>query len=408
MAEVVSPVGIYVSVPFCRAKCTFCNFASGAFPPERIEAYVERLIAEIGSCRDFAEQHGLQLPDAADTIFFGGGTPSLLSPEQFKSICAALRSQFKVAANAEITVEAAPGQIDDRLLDAFGAEGVNRVSLGVQSFVDRESRAVGRLHTAADCFNELDRLAAAGIRNRNVDLIAGLPHQSTESWAVSLDAAIGSGAEHISVYMLEVDEDSRLGREVNVVRAESQLAVLGQHVKYSAGMVPADDAVADMYAQACASLQAAGVEQYEISNFARPGFASRHNRKYWTRAPYIGFGLDAHSMLSMRGTSATGRFADEDELDAYLQDAQTCTVDLVDGVAAFEEAVFLGLRLNEGIAPEKLRKGHADALVDDFVSRSGELQHDGLMWARNGRLGLTERGRVLSSSVFGELLAVPA
>lgn len=407
MAEVVSPVGIYVSVPFCRAKCTFCNFASGAFPPERMQAYVERLIAEIGSSRDFAGQHGLQLPDAADTIFFGGGTPSLLSPEQFKSICAALRSQFKVAANAEITVEAAPGQIDDRLLDAFGAEGVNRVSLGVQSFVDSESRAVGRLHMSADCFRELDRLAAAGIRNRNVDLIAGLPHQSAESWAVSLDAAIGSGAEHISVYMLEVDEDSRLGREVNVVRAESQLAVLGQHVKYSASAVPADDVIADMYAQACASLQAAGVEQYEISNFARPGFASRHNRKYWTRAPYIGLGLDAHSMLS-QGTQAAGRFANVDELDTYLQGAHAGTVDLVDGVAAFEEAVFLGLRLNEGIAPEQLRKGHADALVDDLVARSSELQHDGLMWARNGRLGLTERGRVLSSSVFGELLAVPA
>ena len=210
----VQPLGLYLSVPFCRAKCTFCNFASQAFPPERMQQYVERLLLEIHGVRAFAAANGLEVAATADTIFLGGGTPSLLSPVQMESIFTSLRSEFTIAPEAEITVEAAPGQIADNLLETLLRCGVNRISLGVQSFVDRESRAVGRLHTVQQCLAELQRLQRAGVHERNIDLIAGLPHQNTGSWQESLDIAASAGVQHTSVYMLEIDGDSRLGSEV--------------------------------------------------------------------------------------------------------------------------------------------------------------------------------------------------
>ena len=208
-------LGLYLSVPFCKAKCTFCNFASDAFPPERMAGYVDRLCGELDGARTLAARLGMTVPLAVDSIFMGGGTPSLLEPAQMHRLFSVVRSNFEVNADAEVTVEAAPRQIAGELLDAMLAGGVNCVSLGVQSFVDAESRAVGRMHTGAQCLAELDRLRAAGVSRLNVDLIAGLPHQTRASWAESLQQAIGSGVEHVSIYMLEVDEDSRLGRRTD-------------------------------------------------------------------------------------------------------------------------------------------------------------------------------------------------
>ncbi len=212
---------------------------------------------------------------------------------------------------------------------------MNRVSLGVQSFVDQEAASVGRLHKREIVLDDIARLRAAGIANINVDLIAGLPHQTRESWERSLDELIATGVPHASVYMLEVDEDSRLGRE---------LIAGGQ--KYHAHFVPDDDLTAEFYETACERLNAAGIEQYEISNFARAGYESRHNLKYWTRQPYLGFGVDAHSMLRSAGGAV--RFSNPDALEKYVAGAaQDCIA--VSAEAALQEAFFLGLRLNRGI-----------------------------------------------------------
>src|SRR5581483_5782801 len=193
---------------------------------------------------------------------------------------------FELQAGAEITVECAPGTLTPAMVETLVRCGVNRVSLGVQSFVDKEAAAVGRLHKRSTVVDDIARLRAAGICNINVDLIAGLPHQSAESWQVSLDEVIACAVPHVSVYMLEIDEDSRLGREL-----------IAGGKRYHAHQVPDEDLTADLYTMACEWLNRSGVAQYEISNFARVDCESRHNLKYWTRQPYLGFGVDAHSML---------------------------------------------------------------------------------------------------------------
>ncbi|MEZ2346229.1 radical SAM family heme chaperone HemW [Terriglobus sp. RCC_193] len=387
-------LGLYVSVPFCRQKCTFCNFASDAFPPARMAAYVDRLVAEIEASREFAAQHRLEVPPRVDSVFLGGGTPSLLEPEQMARVFAALHRAYPMEQDAEITVEAAPGQISDALLEILLRSGVNRISLGVQSFVDAESRAVGRTHTGDACLAELERLRAAGIRNLNVDLIAGLPHQTAASWSHSLQTAIGSDVEHVSVYMLEVDEDSRLGREL-----------IGPGVRYGAHAAPTDSLVADLYAHACETLGAAGLAQYEISNFARGGCASRHNLKYWKRDAYFGFGLDAHSMLRAQADSRASRFANGDALDPYIAGSEVVEVEHIDMLGEWEESIFLGLRLVEGVSIAELQQSFPAAWVDALVERVQNLQRDGLMRLEDGRAMLTQRGRIVSSSIFGELLA---
>jgi oxygen-independent coproporphyrinogen-3 oxidase len=394
VGAVDNTLGLYLSVPFCKAKCTFCNFASDAYPPARMAAYVDRVLAEIAAAHEFAAEQRLTVPALVDSIFLGGGTPSLLEPKQMRALFGSLRANFDVTKNAEITVEAAPGQISDALLDSLLESGVNRISLGVQSFVDAESRAVGRSHTGVSCLAELERLRAAGVRDLNVDLIAGLPHQTMATWAESLQQATGSGVDHVSVYMLEVDEDSRLGREL-----------IGPGVRYGANATPAESLVADLYAQACEALHGAGLVQYEISNFARPGHASRHNLKYWTRSPYLGFGLDAHSMLLDTATGGAVRFANADDLDGYMDTRDAVDVERVDALEAWEESIFLGLRLIDGVSIHALRQDYPAAWVDAFVEASRTLAAAGFMTVTQDRVALTRAGRIVSSSIFGELLA---
>jgi oxygen-independent coproporphyrinogen-3 oxidase len=404
--RMAGPVGIYISVPFCKAKCTFCNFASGVFGEERMQRYVDRLCAEMHGARAAAIGVGASLGRAADTVYFGGGTPSLLSAEQFRQIFQQLRGEFDLAGDAEITLECAPGQLSDETLDELLRQGMNRISFGVQSFVDRESAAVGRLHTAQQCEEELARVRAAGIRDINLDLIAGLPHQTEESWRYSLERAIASGVPHVSVYLLEVDDESRLGREM-----------LEQGTRYGAATVPSEDDAAEFYEYACASLYAADVQQYEISNFARAGHRSRHNLKYWQRQAYVGFGLDAHSML-IAGANAV-RFANTSDLDEYLADgvaetpfaqvkistnAAPTEVDIVGPEEAFEESLFLGLRLNDGIALDALREQFGDAMLRDTMPALIEARDAGLLELSFDRARLTARGRVVSNEVFSRLL----
>ncbi|HKW75333.1 MAG TPA: radical SAM family heme chaperone HemW [Terriglobales bacterium] len=392
-------LGLYISVPYCRSKCTYCNFASGVFSAGQMGQYVERLAADMREMRDFAAEHRAEIPEPADSIYLGGGTPSLLPPEELKKLLFILRQEFTVLPKAEITVECAPGTLTDSIIQALVTRGVNRVSLGVQSFVDKEAASVARLHTREKARQDIERLRCAGISNINVDLIAGLPHQTRETWNYSLDEAIAIGVPHVSVYMLEVDEDSRLGREL-----------IAGGTKYHAHFVPDDDLTAEMYETACDRLNAAGIRQYEISNFAREGFESRHNLKYWTRQPYLGFGVDAHSMLPASAEArADGvesvRLATTDNYDQFLISAQTSASE-VTTAQALEEALFLGLRLNRGIDLEQLRSEFGEQ-VEQYTAILEELFSAGLLRRIGNNLQLTARGRLLSNEVFEKFLSCP-
>lgn len=427
------PLGIYISVPFCRTKCSFCNFASGVFSRSLFDKYVAQVSSDIDAAEALATALGGAFEHRVDSLYLGGGTPSVLAPDQLEQIFRSVRDGFDVESGAEITVECAPGTITDDVLEVLLRCGVNRVSLGVQSFVDKESSSVGRLHTREITLRDIARLRAAGIGNLSIDLIAGLPHQTAESWDFSLGETLATGVPHISVYMLEVDEDSRLGNEL-----------LAGGSRYHAHHVPDDDLTADLYLAACERLEKGGVRQYEISNFARDvthGIGlrdSRHNLKYWTRQPYLGFGVDAHSMLpandelkaldvepnpgapSSRRLLAEGgrardvavRFATPDSLEVYslagtdvgvrLQQLKASRT-LVDEQAALEECFFLGLRLNRGISLDDLRRQFGSA-VESSLPAIDELTEAGLLEKSADRLYLTPRGRLLSNEVFARFL----
>jgi oxygen-independent coproporphyrinogen-3 oxidase len=393
------PLGLYISVPFCRTKCTYCNFASDVFSKTVFERYVDRVCGDIEKAPQIAVEMGGGMERAVDSIYLGGGTPTVLDAAQLERIFAALRAQFDVAAEAEATVECAPGTLTAATLESLLRCGVNRVSLGVQSFVDQEAAAVGRLHKRATVLEDIARLRTVGITNINIDLIAGLPHQTAESWEFSLAETIATGAPHVSVYMLEVDEDSRLGREM-----------LAGGKRYHAHFVPDEDAVTDFYVEACERLQSAGIAQYEISNFAREGFESRHNFKYWTRKPYFGFGVDAHSMLlsAKSGSTKSGleavRFASADSLEQYVSNAplQRTTVS---HEAALEESFFLGLRLTKGINLTELAAKFGDEAIRNTRATIAELIEAGLMKQDEDWVCLTAQGRLLSNEVFERFIA---
>jgi oxygen-independent coproporphyrinogen-3 oxidase len=390
-------LGLYLSVPFCKSKCTFCNFASQVYPAAVYEEYGSLLVRELELAVAADHLAGAVL----DSIYWGGGTPSLLPPAVFTGVVEAIRRHFAPAADCEHTVEVAPGTLDDARLAAFAAAGVNRLSFGVQSFVDEEVRAVGRLHRAATVRQDLARVRAAGFESLNLDLIAGLPHQTPASWRVSLQAALDAAVPHLSIYLLEVDADSRLGGEVLALRSRAAAqgpAPVEAGARYHAHAVPDDDAIADAYEVACATLEQAGVHQYEISNFARPGRESRHNLRYWLRLPYLGLGLDAHSMLA---SPRPRRFANPDELEAWQAPLRENRLprgesDWLTPTAAREEFYFLGLRRNAGI---DLPPAHA---LDPILDR---LTADGLLTRTANHIALTPRGRLLSNTVLSEFLA---
>jgi oxygen-independent coproporphyrinogen-3 oxidase len=396
--------------------------------------YLDRLCEDIARSAAIAEDAGAVLVRHVDSIYLGGGTPSVLSPTELQRIFASIREHFEVEREAEITMECAPGTLSPELLEAACGCGVNRVSLGVQSFADKEAAGVGRLHTRAVVLDDLERLRRMGLDNINLDLIAGLPHQTLASWRFSLEEALSAWVPHVSVYMLEIDDDSRLGKEL-----------IAGGTRYHAHFVPDDDATAEFYLHACQMLENAEVKQYEISNFARTGQApagvvpldgdgssarisageagslqapaeqgdlptwhSRHNLKYWTRRPYLGFGVDAHSMLPA-GVEGEGsefesvRFATPDTLEKYLE-GRTPEVTRVGPVEALEEGWFLGLRLNRGVEPMELARAfgaEAAARYNDIVV---ELEQAGLLQRAGARLRLTTRGRLVSNEVFERFL----
>jgi oxygen-independent coproporphyrinogen-3 oxidase len=354
--------GVYVSYPFCAQKCTYCNFASGVFGPDRERGYRETLLAEIRA-------HDWQW--VPETLYLGGGTPSTMATGDLAEILAAIPGRpWK-----EATIEAAPGTVTPERALAWADAGIDRVSLGVQSFVASEIRRTGRKHTAQTVEGEMRILAEHGIGNVNIDLIAGLPGQTEASWRESLAWIERLAPPHVSVYMLEVDEDSRLGKEI-----------LAGGARYGAADAPSEDAVADFYEAAVDRLAAIGIARYEISNFARPGAESAHNMKYWKLAPYVGFGADAHSF------DGRTRSRNPESLDEYLAHGPTAAE-----APHPAERFFVGLRLSEGIRPTAEEWTRYAAPIHRFTAA-------GLAEASGGVLRLTGRGVMLSNEVFQEFL----
>jgi oxygen-independent coproporphyrinogen III oxidase len=379
--------GIYIQVPFCQTKCTYCNFHTGVVSREHYKPYAAAVCREMDrAAEEFAGE--MAAPLAADTVYFGGGTPSLLEPALLADILEALRRRFQIEA-PEITLEADPETITREKAAAWLAAGFNRISLGVQSFADVELKSAGRMHRRADVFSAIELLRASGISNISMDLIAGLPHQTHGSWEESVGELIALRPEHVSIYMLEIDEGSRLGRES-----------MAGGARYSAGEIPPDDAIADFYESACARLAEAGYEHYEISNWALPGFRSRHNLKYWRREPYLGLGAGAHSFDGVR------RWANAHDPAQYVaaieqEKLPREQVKEVSREQALDEELFLGLRQLEGIDVAQIERKYDVRLRP----RLAPLLEQGLVELDGSLLRLAASRLTVSNEVFVELLS---
>jgi oxygen-independent coproporphyrinogen-3 oxidase len=368
--------GVYISYPFCAQKCTYCNFASGVFTPDLERRYVAALEHEL-TAHSWA-----WMPD---TVYLGGGTPSRIAPEQLVHILARIPGRpWK-----EATMEAAPGTIDVQKARVWADAGINRVSLGVQTFVGRELARTGRKHTPEMVVRDIEVLGDCGIRNINIDLIAGLPAQTLPSWRASLEWIERLTPPHVSVYMLEVDEDSRLGKEV-----------LLNGKRYGAPETPSDDAVATMYEMAVGALGRLGIARYEISNFARPGCESAHNLKYWRREPYVGFGADAHSF------DGRTRFQNVESAAEYvdcLERRKPALLSVVDANAA-EEKFFVGLRLSEGVRIDQEDWRRFGQPISRFLANG--LLERGFRDGNDDALRLTDRGVLLSNEILQEFITL--
>ncbi len=354
--------GIYLSYPFCAQKCTFCNFASGVHGAGTEQRYMAALLRELRST---------PLPFKPGTLYLGGGTPSSMSPESLAAIFASLGQSFE-----EVTIEAAPGTLTPERVALWRALKINRVSLGVQSFVTEELRRTGRRHTAETVAGDITLLRSHGIENFNIDLIAGLPGQTAASWHESLDWVERLWPPHVSVYMFEIDEDSHLGHEV-----------LLNGKRYGAPDLPSEELTATLYETAVTRLAALSIARYEISNFARPGAESLHNLKYWKLHPYIGFGADAHSF------DGTRRWQNPESIEAYIAQSAPPRPE----PAGPTEHFWVGLRLMQGIEPSP----------EEWCTHQrpiGRLVQQGLLERTASTLKLTPRGVMLSNEVFQEFL----
>lgn len=378
------PLGLYAHVPYCTVRCTYCDFylvpARGRDPA----AYVEALCGEIAAAgREFAGR-------AADTIHLGGGTPSLLPGPLLERILGALRAAFRLAPGAEIALEANPEDVDGNRLEGWLAAGVNRLSVGVQALDDGLLRLLRRPHDAGRAIAALEAARRSGPRSLGVDLILGLPGQGREAALEGIARSFDLGADHVSLYLLEVQPATRLGRDVALGRLSPM----------------PDDEAARLYDEAADLLERRGFEHYEISNFARPAHRSRHNLKYWTDEEYLGFGPSAHSYVGDR------RWANAADLRAYVHGGGAAAR-IEDGRSRARraaEALFAGLRLAEGVDLEALRGRYgADFAAPDEVLLD-ELAAAGLLERDTTRLRLTRRGRLVSNEVFERFLpaAVPS
>jgi oxygen-independent coproporphyrinogen-3 oxidase len=372
--------GIYIHIPFCRSRCSYCDFATGAYDGALAARYVSAVVAEIDA---FRETHA---PDTEiETIYLGGGTPSLLTPAQLAQLLEAVQRSFSIAEEREVTMEMNPGTITLATLTDFRRLGINRASFGAQTFDDRELRRLGRQHSAADVRQTITDLRLAGYDNISFDLIAGLPAQTLAAWSRNLDEALALRPEHLSLYLLEVHEGTPLAEQI----------------RRGAEPRPDDDLAALMYELMIEKALVAGYEHYEISNLCLQGYESRHNTKYWTGAPVYGFGCSAHSYDGGRRRWANER--DAARYTALVEAGSTPIVETteLDEREAQSEAVFLGLRLlQRGISLNEYRARFGTDLRDRYANDLARLHDAGLISLEDDLMRLTPHGALLSNEVF--------
>ncbi len=377
--------GIYLHIPFCRSRCSYCDFATDIYRDAGgVTTYVEALVREINLFRsgkveqvEQVEQGGTK---TVDTIYFGGGTPSLLMPEQVEAILKAVNKKFSLLSGAEITMEMNPATVTPETLREFRSLGVNRASFGVQTFNDRLLKLLARAHDANDARQTFAMLRDAGFDNISFDLIAGLPGQTLADWEQNLNEAITMQPEHLSLYLLEIHEGTPLAEQVRSGRQPQ----------------PDDEIAAEMYEFMLDKLATAGYEQYEISNFSRPGFESRHNSKYWTLDPVLGFGVSAHSFDGQQ------RYANERDTAKYVEmiENRGSAEVMREDIDLASEFVFLGLRMETGIDLPRFSDRFGFDLIRKYEAEIERLTGDGLVENTANSLRLTRKGKLFSNEVF--------
>lgn len=372
--QVVPAAGVYIHIPFCKSRCSYCDFATDVYRNgDAVEGYVEALCSEIGSVDELRTRN-------VDTIYFGGGTPSLLTPVQVERILNSVNSVFSVADNAEITMEMNPATVTAESLASYRELGVNRASFGVQTFNDRDLKLLARGHDANDARDTFKLLRNAGFENISFDLIAGLPGQTMDDWRRNLNEAVSMSPEHLSLYLLEIHEGTPLAEQV---RRGRRTAI-------------DDELAAEMYELMIDTLSDAGYQQYEISNFARPGFESRHNSKYWRLDPVYGFGVSAHSFDGVE------RYANERDTNAYVRMIESGAGAEVfrEPIDEASEAAFLGLRLSKGLDLKEM----GSRFGADLLAKVEDLVSAGLLQVEQQNLKLTRRGMLMSNEVFSRFV----
>ena len=372
--------GLYLHIPFCSSRCSYCDFATGLYESELADKYVRAIVHEISSS-NFAGQH-------VDTIYFGGGTPSLLAPAQLDHILSALLAQFDIDGGAEITLEINPGSATPQKLRDFRALGINRASFGAQTFDDAELAKLGRSHTAADTLKTFANLRDAGFTNVSFDLIAGLPGQTLDQWQRNVEQALELQPEHLSFYLLEVHSGTPLA----------------EHIRRGLQPKPDEDLAGVMYEWMLEQALTAGYEHYEISNLCRPGFHSRHNVKYWTGEPYYGFGCSSHSY-----DGRDRRWSNQRDVRKYVETIERGISPIVeeqqlsrDEVRA--EALFLGMRLMRGIDARRYRESFGVDPRDEHSEDLDRFCQAGLLEIDGDLIRLTRNGALLSNEVFAAFI----
>lgn len=375
---------LYIHIPFCVRKCAYCDFLSGPADDKTIESYVEALIREL-------KAHQSSMKDyKVTTIFMGGGTPSILSGEQLGSIMDAIRANFQLDKDAEISMEANPGTVTKKKLLAYLEAGINRLSFGLQSANNEELKILGRIHTYEEFLESFSLARACGFENINVDLISAIPKQTLESFLDSLEKVISLHPEHISAYSLIVEEGTPFAREYGEgCPKEDEL--------------PSEDVEREIYHQTEEVLKRNGYHRYEISNYAKEGKECRHNLGYWERKEYLGIGIGAASLID------NVRYKNVDDIGVYLEHSgqlddiqeqrEVLTIQ-----AQMEEFFFLGLRKMEGVSEEEFFTCFGEELLECYGSQLRRLLENGLLIFESGRWKLTSKGIDISNYVFGELL----
>jgi oxygen-independent coproporphyrinogen-3 oxidase len=392
----MATLGVYVQVPFCASKCSFCNFSSRVERNDVFDQYAQALRMETEGLDRFYAERGIPraiLAGAVDSLYFGGGTPTLLGEERLELVIQTLRASLDCSGEIEFTLETTPGSADAGLLRALRELGVNRLSIGAQTFDDRELRAVGRLHSAAESVELVKRAREAGFTNISLDLIAGLPYQTEASFRRSLQTAAKLRPEHVSLYLFEVDEKSRLGREI----------IHGGN-RYHAAAVPSEEFMADAYEGGRRFLASEGYIRYEISNFALPGHESWHNRRYWRLGPYVGIGAGAHSFDGVR------RWANQADAQSYLarlalRGSPIGECRLLSPEEQIEEFFFLGLRQSEGVDLAWARQRWGSGRVTPWEDRVVSLARGGRLVREGDRVRLPRDAYLTSNEVFQEFVS---